>query len=341
MIRLQDIADMVGVSRTTVSNVIHGNTKRVSKQTIDKITAILDEQGYVPNMGSMILTSNVSHIIGFVLGYEEIHGFNAMQDPFVGEFVGSLQKAADIAGYYVMLIDGKKIDKIVNVSSSWNIDGLVALGFTEEDFYSLKRKLNKPIVLIDTYAKNEQKYINIGIDDYSGGYQIGEYLLKQGFDKALYLAETDLSSDYYRWLGFKKAMESRGGFCSKSRYILIDTQTDIRMMQYEQKLELFRKAGALAFASDYNAMEAMNFFSDRHIQIPEEISVTGFDDNMYATIIHPRLTTVRQDVRKKAMIAMEQLLHIIHNEQIMDHNIKIPVHLVIRDSVRQMKKIKK
>ena len=51
MIRLQDIADMAGVSRTTVSNVINGNTKRVSQETIDKITRILKEQNYVPPYG--------------------------------------------------------------------------------------------------------------------------------------------------------------------------------------------------------------------------------------------------------------------------------------------------
>ena len=53
MIRLQDIAEMAGVSRTTVSNVINGNTKRVSQKTIDKITAILKEQNYVPHMNYM------------------------------------------------------------------------------------------------------------------------------------------------------------------------------------------------------------------------------------------------------------------------------------------------
>ncbi|MFA9463608.1 MAG: LacI family DNA-binding transcriptional regulator [Velocimicrobium sp.] len=333
MIRLQDIADMVGVSRTTVSNVIHGNTKRVSKQTIDKISAILDEQGYIPNMGSMILTSNVSRIIGFVLSYEEIHGINAMQDPFVGAFVGSLQKAADAIGYYIMLIDGKEIDKVVDISSRWNVDGLVALGFNENDYYSLKKKLNKPIVLIDAYSDHEPEYINIGIDDFSGGYQIGTYLLQKGFDKALYLSESDVNSDYYRWLGFKKAMESDGRFCSKSRRILINTLVDIRLYQYEQMLEHFLEAGALAFASDYNAMEAINFFFDKKIRIPEQLSITGFDDNMYATLIHPRLTTIHQDVSKKASIAIDKLLHLIHNNPIEKNNIKIPVQLVIRDSV--------
>ena len=68
MIRLQDIAEMAGVSRTTVSNVINGNTKRVSQETIDKITAILKEQNYVPHMGSVMLSGHGSRIIGVVLG---------------------------------------------------------------------------------------------------------------------------------------------------------------------------------------------------------------------------------------------------------------------------------
>ena len=71
MIRLQDIAEMAGVSRTTVSNVINGNTKRVSQKTIDKITTILKEQNYVPHMGSVMLSGHGSRIIGVVLGFSD------------------------------------------------------------------------------------------------------------------------------------------------------------------------------------------------------------------------------------------------------------------------------
>lgn len=333
MIRLQDIADMVGVSRTTVSNVIHGNTKRVSKQTIDKINEVLKKEGYVPNMGSMILTSNVSRIIGFIMSYEETHGYNAMQDPFVGEFVGSLRKAADYAGYYIMLISGTDIEKIAKVASQWNVDGLVALGFTSTDFIALRRKLNKPIIMIDTYSENELPYVNVGIDDFSGGYQIGEYLLNRGYSKALFLAETRQASDYYRWLGFKKAMESQGGFCSKSRYILVYPEYQLRMKQYEDWISRFKEAGAVAFSSDYAAMEGINFFLSRGMRIPQDISVTGFDDNMYTELIHPKLTTIHQDVSKKADIALEQLIKLIKDEPIQDRNIKIEVNLVERDSV--------
>ena len=130
MIRLQDIADMAGVSRTTVSNVINGNTKRVSQETIDKITAILKEQNYVPHMGSVMLSGHGSRIIGVVLGFAQAHGMYSLQDSFVGELVGTIQMETEMKGYYVMLIGGENIQ-------------------------------------------------NVGVDDYSGGYQIGSasYLL--------------------------------------------------------------------------------------------------------------------------------------------------------------------
>ena len=99
MIRLQDIAEMAGVSRTTVSNVINGNTKRVSQKTIDKITTILKEQNYVPHMGSVMLSGHGSRIIGVVLGFSYAHGMQSLQDPFVGELIGTIQMEMEENGY--------------------------------------------------------------------------------------------------------------------------------------------------------------------------------------------------------------------------------------------------
>lgn len=221
MIRLQDIADMAGVSRTTVSNVINGNTKRVSQKTIDKITAILKEQNYVPHMGSVMLSGHGSRIIGVVLGFAQAHGMYSLQDSFVGELVGTIQMEAEMKGYYVMLIGGENIQNVVDIASRWNVEGLIILGYNDEKYRKLSRKLNKKMVLIDAYPAGEYFFQNVGVDDYSGGYQIGSYLCSCGFDKALFLAETDIDSDYSRWMGFKQAMEKEGKFCSRTRLIVI------------------------------------------------------------------------------------------------------------------------
>ena len=132
MIRVKDIANMVGVSPTTVSNVIHGNTKRVSQETAQKISSILDEVGYIPNMGARLLSQNTSHIIGLVIGFDYLHGENAMQDPFVSTFVGQISSEIENAGYYMMIIRGDDCRKVAEVASRWNVDGLIVLGWTEK-----------------------------------------------------------------------------------------------------------------------------------------------------------------------------------------------------------------
>lgn len=334
MIRLQDIADMAGVSRTTVSNVINGNTKRVSQKTIDKITAILKEQNYVPHMGSVMLSGHGSRIIGVVLGFAQAHGMYSLQDSFVGELVGTIQMEAEMKGYYVMLIGGENIQNVVDIASRWNVEGLIILGYNDEKYRKLSRKLNKKMVLIDAYPAGEYFFQNVGVDDYSGGYQIGSYLCSCGFDKALFLAETDIDSDYSRWMGFKQAMEKEGKFCSRTRLIVIPGERNRRIQKYKELLPRFLQVKAVAFSPDYAAIEAMNFLSDHGIKVPEQVSVTGFDDSIYARMVRPRLTTVHQDVGQKAHLAFSRLLRMVAGEQLKEFNIKSPVYLVKRDSVK-------
>lgn len=341
MIRLQDIADMAGVSRTTVSNVIHGNTKRVSQETIDKITGILNEQNYVPHMGSMMLSGHGSKIIGVVLGFSFTHGITSLQDSFVGELTGTIQTEADAKGYYVMLIGGENVEHVVEIASKWNVEGLIILGYNEEQYKRLSRKLNKKMILIDAYPKGAYTFQNVGVDDHSGGYQIGRYLYDQGYHRALFIAETDMDSDYSRWMGFKEAMEEKGKFCSHTRLVVVPGKTPQRLQAYKELLPRFLRAQALAFSSDYAAIEAMNFFLDQGIQIPEQISITGYDDSIYAQLVRPKLTTIHQDVTQKAHLALNRLLRMINGEKLNEMNVQSPVYLIERDSVKRKNNQKK
>ena len=223
----------------------------------------------------------------------------------------------------------------MDIASKWNVEGLIILGYNEEQYHNLSHRLNKKMILIDAYPKGTYTFQNVGIDDYSGGYQIGEYLYSCGYKKALFVAETEQDSDYYRWMGFKQAMEKQGGFCSRSRYIVIPGKRNLRLRKYRELLPRFLEAKALAFSSDYNAIEAINFFFDEGIMVPEQISVTGYDDSVYASMIRPKLTTVHQDVPQKAHVALERLMKLIQGETLNELNIKNPVYLVKRDSVKE------
>ena len=70
---------------------------------------------------------------------------------------------------------------------------------------------------------------------------------------------TEQDSDYARWLGFKQAMEKNGGFCSRSRYVVVPQEPRRRLKKYEELLPHFLETKALAFSSDYTAVEAINF----------------------------------------------------------------------------------
>lgn len=344
-LRLQDVADMLGVSRTTVSNVLHGKTKKVSMETIKKIRQVLDEQGYVPNMSSRMLVSNVSKIIGIVMSGYYSHGIYASMDPFVGEFIGAVEEEARKAGYYIMLIQGLTIDEVSEVASRWNIDGLIILFFTPEDYYQLKRKLNKDIIMVDAYDKEqyntgiykevEKSFYNVGINDYEGGRMIGRYLLDNGYPNALYAAETNTDTDYVRWLGFKLEMEKSGIPCNIDRYVLLSHQKEARFWKLEKLITaLIETHKAIAFASDYNASEAINFFRDHKIMVPDQISVTGFDGNVFSDIIRPCLTTVAQDVTQKGQVTVRRLVELINNENTEIFHTRLSVELQIKDSVK-------
>ncbi len=348
---------MAGVSRTTVSNVLHGKTKRVSQETIDKIKKILEENEYVPNMGSIMLTGKGSKIIGFVLGYEYVHGYPATMDSFIGELLAAVQGEAEKLGYYVMIIGGGKEEKVVDIASRWNIEGLIFIGYSEDRYRELRKKLNKKAVLIDTYTSREQyDYQNVGIDDFDGGYQIGKYLLENGYPNALFIAEeTRIASadnvkklrndqkfagyiNELRWRGFKKGMESTGNYCSsRKRYIVVDQELSTRKKQYEQLLPQILQAGAIMACSDYNAIEIINFLHDRNIKVPEQVSIVGFDDCIYAEYVRPRLTTVHQNVTQKGKTAIRRLLRMLEGEELPEMYVMEKVKLVVRDSVKTRK----
>lgn len=334
MKRLQDIADQVGVSRTTVSNVLHGNTKKVSKEMIRKISEILNQEGYVPNTSSRELTRKGSCIIGLVLGYNCVHGIPSLRDTFVAELLSGVEETAHRNGYYVMLINGqdKNTDQVAEIASRWNVDGLVVLGLDEKKYKELRRQLNKYMVLIDTYPEAEYHYVNVGTDDFGGGAMIAKYLLDNGYTQAIFVAECDTGADHYRWKGFQHQMRSAGIDCGEERHILLPEDLSLRRVMYGHYLDCFVQAGAVALASDYDAAEVMNYLQDHGIQVPEQVSVTGFDDCIYAELMHPPLTTVRQNVPAKAEAAVELLVRLIRQEPVECKNYVQPVELIRRNS---------
>ena len=338
MIRIKDIADRAGVSPTTVSNVIHGKTGRVSKATVEKINRILKEMEYVPSISARMLANNSSGLIGVALGFMKKGNASSFEDPFVSAMLGNLEYQIREHGYYMMLVARHEQDDIMQQALGWNFDGMIAMALKEKEIAELSERLGKPLVTIDQYLPPELGVRSITMDDRGGAYQMSQYLIGKGHKKFLFLSDCDLGVDHYRWLGVRQAMEEAGIEDFESRHIVIPWNPEQREKAYEEMLPFFKKQTALFFSSDYYALEASNFLQNRGIKVPEEISIAGFDDVTYATLARPKLTTVHQMVDGKARRAVEVLMHLIQDEPVQKDIPLLPTTLVERESVRDLTK---
>ena len=338
MIRIKDIADRAGVSPTTVSNVIHGKTGRVSKATVEKINRILKEMEYVPSISARMLANNSSGLIGVALGFMKKGNASSFEDPFVSAMLGNLEYQIREHGYYMMLVARHEQDDIMQQALGWNFDGMIAMALKEKEIAELSERLGKPLVTIDQYLPPELGVRSITMDDRGGAYQMSQYLIGKGHKKFLFLSDCDLGVDHYRWLGVRQAMEEAGIEDFESRHIVIPWNPEQREKAYEEMLPFFKKQTALFFSSDYYALEASNFLQNRGIKVPEEIPIAGCDDVTYATLARPKLTTVHQMVDGKARRAVEVLMHLIQDEPVQKDIPPLPTTLVERESVRDLTK---
>lgn len=344
MITIKEIADMANVSTTTVSNVIHGKTQRMSPETKSRIERILKEQNYITNMGARMIASNHSKLIAVIINNPNSEDKNALQDPYTSELLGAIERAIRNKGYYMITYIAEQeqsvsghLDDAIKMAQSWKTDGLILLGLDTQESEFLLQSLSIPLVFLDCFCKNPA-CVNIGVDDESGGYQITNYLLKHGHKKICFLADRQepIDVDAARLKGHIRALQEHGLTFYKENIVALPRKKENRIQVFKHLLEDIEKYTALLFTSDYYAYDAMRFFQKHGISIPQDISITGFDDNFFSQIVTPAITTIHQDISRKGELAVEKLMSMIANGSIQEKSSILPVHVVERESVKNI-----
>ena len=339
MATIKEIAELAGVSTTTVSNVIHGKTKKVSPSTIKKVEHLIKELGYVQKMGLRVLNNEKSQLIAVVINYHKDFKDSILGDPFYGKIIGFIEEYLQRHGYYMMLYSTKDIEKIFQMVMGWDVDGVIAVSFSKRNCEKIYQLVKKSIVSVDAYGEvesgEENHVVNIGLDDESGGYQMTKYLLECGYEHIKVCAGRDSGVDHLRYVGAQRAMEDYSDENQKMQFVALGMNKEKRKESYEWLLQRRQPKTALFFVSDMYALEAINYFADKNIQIPQEMGVAGFDDIIYSEFSNPRLTTVKQDVEEKAKRAVEILLQQIDGQMTEETEIKLPVRLMKRKSVTE------
>ena len=338
MITIKEIAKRLNMSTTTVSNVIHGKEGEVSEEKRRMVKEFLDQVDYVPNINARNLAQNESKIIGVALKARADKYENLIMDPFVSELIGGIEETIRNAGYFMMLYISRDTEKIMRHVSTWNVDGLILFGMLDDDGIRVSTRYKKPIVCIDTYSIEGLKHFtNVGLDDERGTYEMVKYIISCGHEKIAFISDNSKGVDLARLTGYKKALGEAGIQFKEEDFLKIRPKAD----EIDESLEeICRRAldyTAIMCVSDLYAVTLMSALQDRGIRVPEGISIAGFDDNMLGSLYRPALTTVHQDVKKKGVVAAQTLLKQIKGEET-DHQITLPVRLVIRDTVTKPRK---
>ncbi|MBR1558975.1 MAG: LacI family DNA-binding transcriptional regulator, partial [Clostridia bacterium] len=133
-VRIVDIAEELGVSTATVSNVLHGKTKKISDATVRRVERKLEERGYIPNMAATLLARNDSRIIGVVAKDHEKYEGRLLEDPFISASLNDLADEIEGRGYFMMLKKASAVMDIVRFASMWNLDGMVVMCFCADEY---------------------------------------------------------------------------------------------------------------------------------------------------------------------------------------------------------------
>ena len=331
-VRIVDVADALGLSTATISNVIHGKTEKISDETVKRVQQELEKSGYIPNMAGILLARNNSRIIGVVVNDHEKYEGRVLEDGFVMASLNALSREVNEKGYFLMIKTTSDIREIPVFASMWNMDGLILIGFCEADYESLRNQMRISFVVYDGYFEKCSKVVNLVIDHYDGGYQAGKYLKELGHKKALCIADNFICMDKERIEGFRKAFEPGETY----RWEIPKTEKE-RMCFYEDKyIQLLKNNVTAVFAvSDFYALEFMRFLQGKNIRIPEDIQIIGFDDNMASRESNPSLTTIHQEANLRAKAAIE-CLEAMRDGAEYKTEIVLPVDLVKRESTRKL-----
>ena len=335
---LKDIAEMAGVSTMTVSNVINGKTSRVSQKTRDKINSIIEEYNYVPNMNARSLSNNSSHIIGVVTFLEDkdyASGYNYFENPYVSTMIGTIETELHKNGYFTMLQSVSRSSDILSLVKNWNVDGMILVFPTSaENLDKLMDAANCPIAAFDSNYSHPN-LINVISDDEKGLYLSTKYMINHGHTEIAFAADYEGNIVLTkRFNGYKKALED-SHIPFRPEYIFSYPPS------YEGGIEAGRAiAGskspitAVVTTADICAIGIMEGARLGGYRVPIDLSVIGYDNLNLCQYTVPKLTSVSQNVPKKARLATELLLKKIHDNE-SDSNLGeiMDVEIVDRQSV--------
>ncbi|WP_010238188.1 LacI family DNA-binding transcriptional regulator [Clostridium arbusti] len=330
-VTIKDIARMANVSHTTVSRALN-NSPFINEKTKQKIMYIVNELNYVPNYSAKSLVLNRSYNIG--LFFSTIH--KGTSPDFFYETINGVNSI--VSQSYNLVIKGIDDCKDLSYITKERFDGIILISQSESDNLFIYEVINKNIPLVVLNREIEaDNVINILSAEKDGAYEAVNYLIHNGHnDIAIIEGAQNFKSTSFRKEGYINALINSGIKINNDYIVQGEYNVDSGYEAMKKLLSLSKIPTAVFCSNDDMAVGALKAVKKSGLKVPQDISIIGFDDNIFCDYVFPPLTTVRKLSNKIAVVGSQRLLGLIKNPNTSGQKVYIKTELIIRESVKKI-----
>lgn len=337
---MKDIANKLNISINAVSIALN-NKAGVSEECRMKILKAADEMGYLDKKTKYIRTFSRSNLCVMM---QQLY---SMDMNFYAKVLYAVVEEAKKSGFDTLMnfFDDKEM-AVPNCIEGRRVAGIIIIGKISDDNIEKLRCYNIPMVLTD-HASLVNCVDSILTDNKLGGFTITQYLIKKGFHKIGFFGDLDYSmSIKERFFGFREAVTCYGihqPFGTIEEYIkqysitanienavlTNDNHKIVQLITDRQEIpEAFVCSNDRAAISLLMALQRMNY------QVPEDVSLVGFDNIDMCEKVNPKLTTVNVNKEKMGKRAVQRMKNLLDHHNSAPENTVLNVELIERESVK-------
>lgn len=330
MANIKDVAKAAAVSVSTVSRVIN-NSASVVPEKRQAVLAAMEKLNYQPNTLARALVSNRSDCIGLLVG--------EIDSPFFGQLMAGVHRVVMEAGKHVIATAGyhqpDQERSSIRFLQERRCDGLIihSKAIPDEELIALFKQ-DTPVILVNRLIPGWEDRC-VFLDNEYGAYLATRHLISKGHRSIAYIGTNiGIEDGESRIAGYRKALEEAEIAFDDRR--IVKAFPDEEGGNYAMAEVMARDLGITAvFAyNDAMAAGAMMMLQDSGRQVPEEISIVGFDDVILARILKPHLTTIRYPVNEMGALAAGLVLHELNSEyKKVEQPMRFTPRLIERQSV--------
>ena len=301
---MKDVAELAGVSASTVSHVLNG-TRKVSEDTRERVRLAIEELGYEPNLLAKSLKVSRTFTIGLLI--------SDIQNPFFTSVIRGAEDVALSRGYHLFLCntdeDPNREDEYVRELSKKRVDGLIVASSASRRDHALQLRLEDvPFVFMDREVEGIEAD-TVSVDNRLGMRLIAEHLTQLGHERVgMVSGPLEKSSGHGRYHGLRDALADLGLPLRDSLVRFGDFRVSGGREAAEVLLRLPEPPTALVVSNNQMTLGALLAVRELGLRVPDEVSVVSFDDMEWAPLANPPLTALAQPTYEMGATAARMLL---------------------------------